>query len=317
MPDTMTTVQSKAVIALASRLGDAKRPSLSPTRWSRFSTTLSDLGVDIGSVFDDGFNATDLEGVEPDTAGVVMELLDSAAAATIEAADLERYGISVITIVDDGYPSAFLERLGSLAPPVLFVVGNRGLLTAKGIGIVGSRNVTPEGKEASEEIARAAVTLGRSVISGAARGVDTFAMNAAFFAGGTVIGIVADALRSRIRKPEVLQAIDDDSICLLSQQHPSAGFTPASAMSRNKLVYALSETTVVVATDAETGGTWAGATEALKKNYCDVAAWMGTGAGPGNKDLVQHGARPIDSVAQLPTGTREPETEQLTLTDLP
>ncbi|MFV2000233.1 MAG: DNA-processing protein DprA [Acidimicrobiia bacterium] len=313
----MTTVQSKAVIALASRLGESKRPSLSPLKWSRFSTTLNDLGIDIGSVFDDGFDAASLEGIEPDTAATVMELLDTAAAATIEASEIERYGISVVTIVGDAYPTVLIERLGSLAPPVLFVVGNRGLLGGDGIGIVGSRNVTPEGKEASEDIARATVSLGRSVVSGAARGVDTFAMNAAFLAGGTVIGVVADALRSRIRKPEVLRAIDDDSVCLVSQQHPSAGFTPASAMSRNKLVYALSETTVVVATDVDTGGTWAGATEALKKNYCDIAAWVGDGAGPGNAALVQRGARPIDSVDQLLDGTRAEEAEQLTLTELP
>jgi len=312
----MTTVQSKAVIALASRLGDSSRPSLPPTAWHRFHTTLEDLDIDIASVFDDGFDPTIIEGIKPKTASVIEELLDTAAAATIEASELERYGITVLTILDDDYPETFRERLEHLAPPVLFVVGNRGLLTGDGIGIVGSRNVTPEGKEASEEIARAAVALGRAVVSGAARGVDTFAMNAAFFAQGTVIGVVADALQARIRKPEILRAIDDDTICLISQQHPAAGFTPASAMSRNKLVYALSETTIVVATDLETGGTWAGATEALKKNYCDVAAWVGDGAGPGNAQLVQRGAHPIDSVDQLLAGVRTDETEQLTLTEL-
>jgi len=312
----MTTVQAKAVIALASRLGDSERPSLSPTKWHRFSTTLDDQGIDVASVFDDGFDAATIAGIQPETASVVAELLETAAAATIEASDLDQYGISVITIVDDAYPAVLQKRLGALAPPVLFVVGNRDLLTGNGIGIVGSRNVTPEGKESAEELARTAVEIGRSVVSGAARGVDTFAMNAAFFAHGTVVGVVADSLKARIRKPEILQAIDDDSICLVSQQHPSAGFTPASAMARNKLVYALSETTVVVSTDVETGGTWAGATEALKKGYCEVAVWMGDGAGPGNGQLVQQGARAITSVEQLLQGSSAAETEQLTLTDL-
>ena len=185
----------------------------------------------------------------------------------------------------------------SLHPSSIF--GNLDLLTGDGVGIVGSRNVTEEGKEAAEEIAREAVRGGRSVVSGGARGVDSFAMNAAFMAGGSVIGVLADSLQARIRKPGTLQAIDDGTVCLLSQQTPSAGFTPSSAMARNKLVYALSEVTVVVATDVESGGTWAGAVEALKKHNGRVTAWVGTGAGPGNDALIRTGASPLTDVDQI------------------
>lgn len=41
-------------------------------------------------------------------------------------------------------------------------------------------------------------------------------------------------------------------------------------MGRNKLVYALSKATVVVASSEGSGGTWAGAVEALEKGYCPV-----------------------------------------------
>jgi predicted Rossmann fold nucleotide-binding protein DprA/Smf involved in DNA uptake len=314
----MITDDSKAVLALASRLGDSKRPSLSPTEWDRFANVFDDQQIDLAEVFNDNFDARSIPGVTETIAAKIKTLLETAGATTVEAADLGRYGITAVTIVDDPYPHAFRQRLGGLAPPVIYAVGNLALLTGNGVGIVGSRNVTEEGKTVAEHIAVEAVKNGRSVVSGGARGVDTFAMNAAFIAGGTVVGVLADSLQARIRKPGTLQAIDEGTVCLLSQQIPSAGFTPHSAMARNKLVYALSEVTVIVATDLESGGTWAGATEALKKTNGRVAVWAGDGAGPGNDALIRLGATPLPSTDKLldlrPPATSEP-SEQLGLLD--
>lgn len=291
--------RAKAVVALASRLGDRNRPSLSPTRWHQFEVNLSDAHVDLAAIFAEEFDASSVPGIEGSIADAVSDLLESAAAATVEASDLLQHGIQVITIVDDQYPQCFREKLGRLAPPVLYCVGNVDLLHGDGIGVVGSRNIDEAGREAAEAVARKAVEAGRPVVSGGARGADSFAMNAAFTAGGAVVGVLADSLQSRIRSADILRAIDSDTICLVSQQVPSAGFTPAAAMSRNKLVYALTETTVVIATDLESGGTWAGATEALKKGYAEVAVWTGPGAGPGNDQLITLGGRPMASASDL------------------
>jgi predicted Rossmann fold nucleotide-binding protein DprA/Smf involved in DNA uptake len=314
----MITDDSKAVIALTSRLGDSKRPSLSPTEWNLFAQVLEDQQIGLSQVFESDFDAGSIPGITETIAAKIEHLLETAGAATVEAADLKRYGIAAITIVDDRYPDAFRQRLGNLAPPVIYAVGNLELLTGDGVGIVGSRNVTEEGKAAAEEIAAEAVRNQRSVVSGGARGVDSFAMNAAFMARGTVIGVLADSLQARIRKPGTLQAIDEGTVCLLSQQIPSAGFTAHSAMARNKLVYALAEVTVVVATDLESGGTWAGATEALKKGNGTIAAWTGDGSGPGNEALIRLGATPLDSANELldlqPPATSDP-SEQLGLLD--
>jgi predicted Rossmann fold nucleotide-binding protein DprA/Smf involved in DNA uptake len=89
-------------------------------------------------------------------------------------------------------------------------------------------------------------------------------------------------------------------------------------MARNKLVYALSEVTVVVATDLESGGTWAGATEALKKGNGQVAVWAGDGAGPGNDALIRLGATPLlstDELLDLQPPTASEPSEQLGLLD--
>lgn len=59
----------------------------------------------------------------------------------------------------------------------------------------------------------------------------------------------------------------------------------ASAMGRNKVIYALSKATLVVASDEDSGGTWSGATEALKRGIAPVITWVGEGSGPGNEPL--------------------------------
>jgi predicted Rossmann fold nucleotide-binding protein DprA/Smf involved in DNA uptake len=316
--ESMIANDSKAVIALTSRLGDSKRPSLSPTEWDRFASVLEDQQIELADVFGADFDARSIPGITETIAAKIEPLLETAGSATVEAADLQRYGITTITIVDDPYPDAFRQRLGDLAPPVIYAVGNLGLLTGDGVGVVGSRNVTDESKTVAEQIAAEAVRAERSVVSGGARGVDSFAMNAAFVAGGTVVGVLADSLQARIRKSGTLQAIDEGTVCLLSQQIPSAGFTPHSAMARNKLVYALAEVTVVVATDLESGGTWAGATEALKKGNGRVAVWADDGAGPGNEALIRLGATPLrttDELFDLESPVESEPSEQLGLLD--
>ena len=148
-------------------------------------------------------------------------------------------------------------------------------------------------------ISEQAVALNRPVVSGAARGVDQLAMNAAFSSGGRVIGVLADSLLTTIRKPDMRYALDEGNVCLISQQVPSAGFSPIAAMSRNKLIYAFSNVTVVVASDLGAGGTWAGATEALRAGNGLVAVWRGEGEGPGNTALERQGAVPIETADAL------------------
>ena len=304
---------AKAVIALTTRLGDSSRPSLSPTRWHRFAMALADAGVAPAEVFSSGFDPA-LPGVPDDIAGAVRALLADAAASTVAAADLENKGIWALTIVDDDYPVALPERLGRLAPPVIFGAGPSSLLAEQGIAVVGSRNVTKEGAAAAGDIAQAAAGAGYTVVSGGARGVDQVAMNAAFTSGGRVLGILADSLLARIRKPDILRALDSGTTALITQQAPSAGFTPGSAMSRNKLIYALSRVTVVIASDLDSGGTWAGAAEALKANNGVVAVWRGPGEGSGNERLVELGARPVRSADEVLACLEievEPPPEQL------
>jgi predicted Rossmann fold nucleotide-binding protein DprA/Smf involved in DNA uptake len=64
-------------------------------------------------------------------------------------------------------------------------------------------------------------------------------------------------------------------------------------MGRNRLIYTLADYAIVVASDAETGGTWAGATETLKNGWVPVFVLEHAAMPEGNKLLLQKGALPF------------------------
>ncbi|MFV1963482.1 MAG: DNA-processing protein DprA, partial [Acidimicrobiia bacterium] len=183
------TNDAKAVVALTTRLGERKRPSLTAKKWHQLANALRDWGRSPADVFSHGFDPSDVPGVDPELAARIETLLSDGAAATLEVDELGRKGIWTITIVDDAYPRSMIERLGDQAPPVLFGCGDPDLMSAPGIGIVGSRDVDQAGAEVAMAVAREAVSLGLPVVSGGARGIDQLAMNAAFQAGGGVVGV--------------------------------------------------------------------------------------------------------------------------------
>ena len=148
-------------------------------------------------------------------------------------------------------------------------------------------------------VAREAAARGLPVVSGGARGIDQEAMAAALDAGGNAVGVLADSLSRQVTKPPVRRAVLEGRLCLCTPYKPSAGFSVANAMGRNRLIYTLSEVALVVASDNGQGGTWEGAVEAIRGRLTDVVVWAGDGAGPGNSALVALGGRPAGSVADV------------------
>jgi predicted Rossmann fold nucleotide-binding protein DprA/Smf involved in DNA uptake len=74
------------------------------------------------------------------------------------------------------------------------------------------------------------------------------------------------------------------------------------AMARNKLIYALSDFGLVIASDAEKGGTWAGAEEVLKAGWVPVFVVDGPSVPDGNRLLIKRGGIPFpDSFDDSPS----------------
>lgn len=286
---------SLAALLLTQRLVDNPAPPFKAAEFWTFVDVVGDLGRLLGM---DVVEMTAV-GLTTTTANVVAQRLDSATALAFELETLEQSGVRVLSGLDPEYPARLRDRLGTGAPPVLHVTGSIEVLGGGGLGVVGSRSADSNAIGIAREAAKLAVKQHQSVISGAARGIDEVAMTAALDAGGVMLGVLADSLVRRLRDSETRRALLDGRACLCTPYRPSAGFSVANAMGRNRIVYALSDITFVVIAEDGSGGTWSGALEALRRQHGDVVVWTGPGCGIGNQALVGRGAKAISDLSRL------------------
>ena len=308
---------SVAALLLCQRLQQTPAAPLKSSEYWALLEAVGDpaalLGLDVATI-------AGSFGIGTPLAERVATLLGAATGFALRLEEAEQQGLRVVASVDEGYPQVLFDRLGRRAPPLLYLVGDPALLQADQLGIVGSREVDEEAAAVTRQAAAAAVEAGLGVVSGAAKGVDRLAMGAALEAGGTAVGVLADSLVRMTRDPEVRRAVTDGRLCLCTPYKPTTPFSIANAMGRNKLIYALSKATLVVAAGAETGGSWSGAVEAIRQATAPVLVWTGPGAGPGNPLLCQRGGIGVGRLADLfplPDAPRprtaRPVTDQLAL----
>ena len=223
----------------------------------------------------------------------IARLLGRSSLLLQELERLEALGIWLITRLDEGYPQRLVELLGRAAPLMLYGAGEARLLNQRGLAVVGSRNRDARGFELTEFVGQSCAESNLIVYSGGARGVDKTAMGAALAAGGNAAGLLADSLVKAVRASDVRTAIDESHLVLATPYSPQASFNVGTAMARNKLIYALSDFALVIASDAEKGGTWAGAEEALAAGWVPVFVVDGPDIRDGNRLLLKRGAIPF------------------------
>jgi predicted Rossmann fold nucleotide-binding protein DprA/Smf involved in DNA uptake len=202
-------------------------------------------------------------------------------------ARLASLGISPLTRADSEYPEKYRQRLKDSAPAVLFYAGEKALLGQPGIAVVGSRHLDEAGQDCAKFVGNACGLSGQVLYSGGARGVDTLSMESALGARGTAVSVLADSLEKQVKIQK--EALSRGDLCLVTPYNPNAGFSVGAAMGRNRLIYCLADYAIVVASDAETGGTWAGAMETLKNNWVPVFVLEHSLMPDGNKLLLQKG----------------------------
>src|SRR5690242_9641935 len=111
----------------------------------------------------------------------------------------EAAGIRILTWLDDEYPLQLKEI--DQPPPVLYLRGAITLEDRWAVAIVGTRAVTPYGRQITEELATVLAHNGVTVVSGLARGVDAVAHSAALKAGGRTLAVLGSGV-DKLYPPE-------------------------------------------------------------------------------------------------------------------
>jgi predicted Rossmann fold nucleotide-binding protein DprA/Smf involved in DNA uptake len=288
---------AQAIALLCSTLAlprEAPTRPLTPTEWSSLAASIpaSELRTPSALFGLEARGIADSLGVSPEAADRLAQLLSRGGQLAVEIDRLSTRGIWLITRADDGYPALLRSRLKATAPPILFGAGNPSALGGRSVAVVGSRDADEASTAFATALGRSCARNGLTVVSGAARGIDSAAMLAAADGGGAAIGVVAEALERAARRADFRAHLVDGELTLIAVKHPAAGFSVGDAMGRNRLIYSLAEAAVVVAS-GDSGGTRAGALENLKAGWVPLFVREDPDAPSGNRELLAAGGLPV------------------------
>jgi DNA processing protein len=232
-----------------------------------------------------------LQRADRDLSGEARIRADSAAAS------LAGIGVGVVVNGDAEYPRGLTELPSP--PPVLFYLGNLGILDGPAVGMCGSRTASEAGIRAARLCGAAVARQGLAIISGYARGVDTETHLAALAAGGKTVVVLAEGFAHFSVKQAFGDQFDLDRVLVLSQFPPRQTWHVGAAMTRNGVIAALGRALVVIEA-RERGGTLDAGLRALSINRPVLALEFESGATPaGNSELIRQGAIPIRRPADL------------------
>jgi len=228
----------------------------------------------------------------------IMELMQRSGSIAFGKEKLEQLGVKIVTIADEGFPQRLKEKLGKFCPPLFYTCGNASILQQKFVGYAGSRFIDKEDIEWTEKRLQKNLADGFGVVTGGAKGIDSVALEYAMKHDAPAVVFLADNLKEKLRDSFIQKCIWEGKLLIFSHISPLAPKTRNSfvsaAMERNKFIYALSNGTAVVRSDLDKGGTWSGATEALKHSWAQVFVWDNLKY-PGNQKLIEMGAHALSS----------------------
>ena len=216
-----------------------------------------------------------------------------------EVAAVERAGITLCTLHDEDYP----PQLATLydPPPVLYVRGALMASDALAIAVVGTRRPTAYGRSVAERLAGELASLGFTVVSGLARGIDGLAHQAALSAGGRTLAVYGSGIDIIFPSEhrELADAIAERG-ALISEFPMGAPPVAQNFPRRNRIIAGLALGTVVVEAAAKSGSLIT-ARCALEQGR-EVFAVPGpviTGNNRGAHRLIKQGATLVEGVEDI------------------
>lgn len=160
---------------------------------------------------------------------------------------LNEPGHHLITLADQDYPQRLLESTDP--PSLLYVNGDPAYLNQPAIGVVGSRNATPQGVENACAFSKALADAGFSIISGLALGIDAAAHEGALRSdtrSGTVAVVGTGIDRVYPASNKKLAHLITGNGCIISEFPLGTVAAASNFPRRNRLIAGLGQACLVV-----------------------------------------------------------------------
>jgi len=211
---------------------------------------------------------------------------------------LKQNSISYLSANDANWPKSLID-LGFNMPLGLFFKGDIDLLHQENVSIVGTRKSSIYGNSIAGEFAFDLASMGFSVVSGGAVGIDTSSHHGALNAQGKTICVQANGLHRLY--PSKNQFLFEKIIkngLMISEYPPGRNPTKNYFLDRNRIIAALSKSTMVVEA-AEISGALSTVRHALRMQRLVLAVpgSIHSKSSVGTNELIRN--REAESVTNL------------------
>lgn len=161
--------------------------------------------------------------------------------------------MKIIKIQDKNYP----EKLRNIEnpPKQLYVLGNEGLLNTFGLAIIGCRQYSEYGKKVAKDLSFKLAKQGINIISGMAKGIDSFAHIGCMVAGGNTIAVLGSGFNNIYPKEniELFKEIIKKGGTVITEYSPDTKPLGSNFPLRNRIISGLSDGIIVVEASKKSG----------------------------------------------------------------
>ena len=213
---------------------------------------------------------------------------------------MEKEKINIVTIEDKEYPQT-LKMINDY-PMYLFTKGNTDLLNKKSIAMVGTRNCTDYGKKVANNLAKKLVDNDMVVVSGLARGIDTFSHIGALKRKSSTIAVLGcgiDRIYPKVNEKLAMEIINKNGL-IVSEYVMGSKIEKMNFPARNRIISGLSKGVVVIEAPKKSGAliTVDFALEQGREVFA-VPGNINSIFSMGTNDLLKEGAKLVSDVNDI------------------
>ena len=166
---------------------------------------------------------------------------------------MKENNIEIITINDKEYPELLKQIYDP--PKKLYIKGNKNILNSNSIAIIGARETTEYGKKAAKYFSYNLGREGITIVSGLARGIDSYAHIGTICGKGKTIAVVGNGLDITYPKENeyIAQKIIETGGAIISEYPLGTKPEKRNFPARNRIISGLSKAVIVVEAKEKSG----------------------------------------------------------------
>ena len=208
--------------------------------------------------------------------------------------------MKILKFENEDYP----EKLKNIdnPPKQLYVLGNEKILDDFGLAIIGCRQYSEYGKKVAKDISFKLAKQGIKIISGMARGIDSFAHMGCMVAGGKTIAVLGGGFNNIYPKEniELLKEIIRTGGAVITEYSPDVKPIGANFPLRNRIISGLSDGVVVIEARKKSG-TLITVDYALEqgKEIFAVPGNINNSSSQGTNEMIREGAKIVTCIEDI------------------